>query len=98
MERDRERLRARHDPDRDERLRRPRGEARERTLDQLSIRRWGEPDDIARLLVFLASDEAAYITGTLVDTSGGKFATQSPGRAYDAAAGDTTAPPARRKD
>ncbi|WP_353808422.1 SDR family NAD(P)-dependent oxidoreductase [Agromyces sp. SYSU T00194] len=74
------------------------GDARERTLDQLSIRRWGEPEDIARLLVFLASDEAGYITGTLVDTSGGKFATQSPGRAYDAAAGGSHDAHAPRKD
>ena len=30
------------------------------------------------LLVFLSSDQAAYITGTMIDISGGKFATQMP--------------------
>lgn len=54
----------------------------ERLLDTLSIRRWETPDDVASLLVFLASDAASYITGALVDVSGGKLATQFPARAY----------------
>lgn len=53
-------------------------------LDMLSLRRWGTPDDIADLLLFLASDASSYITGTLVDVSGGKFATQAPWRAHRA--------------
>lgn len=57
-------------------------EDQERRLDQLSIRRWGTAEDIANLLCFLASDLAGYITGTLVDVSGGKFATQMPGAMY----------------
>ncbi len=59
----------------------------EARLDQLSIRRWGEAEDVADLLVFLASDRASYITGTLVDVSGGKLATQSPGLAHALAGG-----------
>ncbi|WP_432542924.1 SDR family NAD(P)-dependent oxidoreductase [Kineococcus sp. SYSU DK002] len=51
-------------------------------LDTLSLRRWGSADDIADLLVFLASDAAGYITGTLLDVSGGKLATQIPRRAH----------------
>lgn len=51
-------------------------------LDQLSIRRWGEPADVADLVCFLASTRAGYITGALIDVSGGKFATQSPADAY----------------
>lgn len=58
-------------------------EDQSRLLDTLSVRRWGSPDDIAHLLLFLASDAASYITGTLVDVSGGKFATQIPSRAYE---------------
>ena len=58
------------------------GPAQERLLDTLTLRRWETPDDVANLLVFLASDAAAYITGTLIDVSGGKFATQVPSRAY----------------
>ncbi|WP_427795393.1 SDR family NAD(P)-dependent oxidoreductase [Clavibacter nebraskensis] len=59
--------------------------AQDRLLDTLSIRRWERPDDVADLLVFLASDRAGYITGTLVDVSGGKLATQMPQRAYEGA-------------
>ena len=51
-------------------------------LDTLSLRRWGEAQDVANLLCFLASDLAGYITGTLVDVSGGKLATQVPAVAY----------------
>lgn len=51
-------------------------------LDTLTLRRWGEPQDVANLLCFLASDQAAYITGALIDVSGGKFATQFPSLAY----------------
>jgi 3-oxoacyl-[acyl-carrier protein] reductase len=51
-------------------------------LDTLSLRRWGDAQDVANLLCFLASDLASYITGTLVDVSGGKLATQSPAAAY----------------
>jgi 3-oxoacyl-[acyl-carrier protein] reductase len=54
-----------------------------RLLGTLSLRRWESTDDIANLLCFLASDEASYLTGTLIDISGGKFATQNPGAAYD---------------
>jgi len=59
--------------------------AQARLLDTLTLRRWETPDDVANLLLFLASDAAAYITGTLIDVSGGKFATQIPSRAYDEA-------------
>ena len=45
-------------------------------LDTLCIREWGSADDIASLLIFLASEQARYITGTLIDTSGGKFSVQ----------------------
>jgi 3-oxoacyl-[acyl-carrier protein] reductase len=58
-----------------------------RLLDTLTLRRWGSKDDIGNLICFLASDRAGYITGTLIDVSGGKFATQIPRAAYDDAAG-----------
>jgi NAD(P)-dependent dehydrogenase (short-subunit alcohol dehydrogenase family) len=57
----------------------------DRLLDTLSLRRWQTPDDVADLIVFLASDAAGYITGTLIDVSGGKLATQIPARGYEAA-------------
>jgi 3-oxoacyl-[acyl-carrier protein] reductase len=55
---------------------------KELLLDTLSLRRWGEKEDVARLICFLASDEAGYITGTTIDVSGGKFATQLPWLAW----------------
>jgi 3-oxoacyl-[acyl-carrier protein] reductase len=52
-------------------------------LDTLTLRRWGDAADIADLVCFLASDRARYITGTMIDVSGGKLATQMPWRAYE---------------
>lgn len=54
-------------------------------LDTLTLHRWGSTDDIASLICFLTSDKAGYITGTLIDISGGKLATQLPHEAYDRA-------------
>jgi 3-oxoacyl-[acyl-carrier protein] reductase len=51
-------------------------------LDTLSLRRWGDPEDVASLICFLASDQAGYITGSMINISGGKFATQAPWAAY----------------
>jgi 3-oxoacyl-[acyl-carrier protein] reductase len=56
--------------------------AQDRLLDTLALRRWGEAAEVADLVCFLASDAARYITGTLVDVSGGKLATQLPRRVY----------------
>jgi len=53
-----------------------------RLLNNLSLRRWGTASEIADLLCFLASDAAGYITGALIDISGGKLATQVPSKGY----------------
>jgi 3-oxoacyl-[acyl-carrier protein] reductase len=60
-------------------------EMQERLLDTLTLRRWGEPRDVANLICFLASDLAGYITGTMVDVSGGKLATQIPKLPWESA-------------
>lgn len=57
----------------------------ERLLDTLTLRRWGEKEDVTHLICFLASDFAGYITGTMIDVSGGKLATQIPRVAYEQA-------------
>lgn len=57
----------------------------DRLLDTLTLRRWGTPDDVAELVAFLAGPHAGYITGTLIDVSGGKLATQIPSLAYTSA-------------
>jgi 3-oxoacyl-[acyl-carrier protein] reductase len=61
-------------------------EHQRRLLDTLTLRRWGQERDVAHLVCFLASDLAGYITGTLIDVSGGKLATQIPHLAYESAA------------
>jgi len=33
--------------------------------------RMGEPDDVARVIAFMASDHAAWVTGQVLDASGG---------------------------
>jgi len=59
-----------------------------RLLDTLTLRRWGARADVANLVCFLASDLAGYITGTLIDVSGGKLATQEPRIAYEQASAE----------
>ncbi len=36
-----------------------------------ALGRMGEPEDIARSVLFLASDEASWVTGQIIDSSGG---------------------------
>jgi 3-oxoacyl-[acyl-carrier protein] reductase len=57
-------------------------ERQRQLLDTLTLRRWESADDVASLLIFLASDHASYITGALIDVSGGKFSVQFPQIAY----------------
>ncbi|HWA20373.1 MAG TPA: SDR family NAD(P)-dependent oxidoreductase [Devosia sp.] len=59
-------------------------DVQERLLDTLTLRRWGRAEEIADLICFLASDKASYITGAMIEVSGGKFATQMPWAAYRA--------------
>ena len=41
-------------------------------LDKIPIRKIGKPEDIAHAAVFLASDEASYITGQTIVVDGGR--------------------------
>ena len=43
----------------------------QRFLDSFPIQRLGSPEEIAHLVVFLCSEEAAYITGASLDINGG---------------------------
>jgi 3-oxoacyl-[acyl-carrier protein] reductase len=47
--------------------------AREALSKQIPLERLGAPDDVAAAAAFLASDEASYITGTVVNVSGGLY-------------------------
>lgn len=48
-------------------------EQRERLLQSVPLRRPGQPADVAKAIAFLASDDAAYITGTTIHVNGGAF-------------------------
>ena len=45
----------------------------ERILPQIPVGRLGEPEEIARTVLFLASDEAGFITGSTVSINGGQY-------------------------
>ena len=45
----------------------------ERIIPQIPVGRLGEPEEIARCVVFLASDDAGFITGSTVSANGGQF-------------------------
>jgi acetoacetyl-CoA reductase len=42
-------------------------------LPQIPIGRLGEPEEIARCVLFLASDDAAFITGSTLTANGGQY-------------------------
>jgi len=46
---------------------------REAIIGQIPVGRLGEPEEIARCVVFLASDEAGFITGSTISANGGQF-------------------------
>ena len=42
-------------------------------LPQIPVRRLGKPEEVARCVVFLASDEASFITGSTLSANGGQM-------------------------
>ena len=42
-------------------------------LPQIPLRRLGEPEEIARCVVFLAADEAGLMTGSTISANGGQY-------------------------
>ncbi len=45
----------------------------EKIIPQIPVGRLGEPEEIARCVVFLASDDAGFITGSTLTANGGQF-------------------------
>jgi 3-oxoacyl-[acyl-carrier protein] reductase len=46
-------------------------EIQEQALRVMPLGRWGEPDDAARLVAWLCSDDARWIVGQVIDSAGG---------------------------
>ena len=44
----------------------------ERVKDAVPMKRGGQPEEVARAILWLLSDEASYSTGTFIDVSGGR--------------------------
>ena len=45
----------------------------ERIIPQIPVGRLGEPEEIARCVVFLVSDDAGFLTGSTISPNGGQF-------------------------
>jgi 3-oxoacyl-[acyl-carrier protein] reductase len=42
-------------------------------LAQIPLGRMGQPEDVAEVVAFLASEEASYITGQVIHINGGMY-------------------------
>lgn len=48
-------------------------ELREKMLGAIPLKRFGRPEDVAAAVRFLASEEAAYVTGAVLNVNGGLY-------------------------
>jgi len=46
-------------------------EARQKMLQMIPLARFGQPEDVANVVAFLAGDDASYVTGQVVNVCGG---------------------------
>ena len=48
-------------------------ELKQNMLAHIPLKRFGKPEDVAAAVKFLASDEAGYITGAVINVNGGMY-------------------------
>ena len=48
-------------------------EEKKKVLSNIPLGRLGTPEEVASVVVFLASDESSYVTGITIDVSGGRY-------------------------
>jgi 3-oxoacyl-[acyl-carrier protein] reductase len=48
-------------------------ENKRQILKEIPLRRVAQPEDQAKVIAFLASEDADYVTGVTIDTSGGRY-------------------------
>jgi acetoacetyl-CoA reductase len=48
-------------------------EVRNKIVAQIPVGRLGKPEEMAAIVAFLASDDAAFITGANIAANGGQF-------------------------
>ena len=46
-------------------------EKRRSVIESIPLKRMGKPDEVAHAVLFLVSDEAAFITGETINVNGG---------------------------
>ena len=49
------------------------GEEKKKVLSAIPLGRLGTPEEVASVVVFLASDESSFITGITIDVNGGRY-------------------------
>jgi len=54
----------------------------ENMLEKIALKRFGEPREVSNLILFLASKASSYITGEIINITGGKLITQNPQEAW----------------
>ena len=51
----------------------PQDVLKEKIIPQIPVGRLGEAEEIARCVVFLAADDAGFITGSTLSANGGQY-------------------------